>query len=188
MITGNAAAGKSNAHSEIGSADSPGTSGIVRTPISKHSEKQRANEVSEGEKSDKLSELRAPIYKHSKKQRANEVSKGEESDKLSELESGYFAKSAAEEIQESGLKDIQRAPDEHISVLYDGNPYPEVITEIESEMVKINAMVKSLKWKWNCPQKTDEIWYSWDKILGAINAPKQMTERGFYSVPECDRF
>lgn len=106
---------------------------------------------------------------------------------IKKLESGYFAKSAAEKIQESGLKDMQRAVGEYVLVLYDGNPYPGVITEIENEMVKINAMVKSLKfWKW--PEKTDEIWYSWDNILGAINAPKQMTKRGLYSVPECDRF
>ena len=45
------------AHSEIGAADLPGTSGIVRESISKQSQKQRANEVSEDEESDKLPEL-----------------------------------------------------------------------------------------------------------------------------------
>ncbi|KAG5874132.1 hypothetical protein JTB14_015052 [Gonioctena quinquepunctata] len=37
-------------------ADLPGTPGIVRAPISKHSKEQRANEVSKGDESDKLSE------------------------------------------------------------------------------------------------------------------------------------
>ncbi|CAH1966563.1 unnamed protein product [Acanthoscelides obtectus] len=175
-------AGKSIAHGEIGSADLPGTSGIVTAPISKHSQKQRANEVSEDEESDKLPEL------GDSDDEVDEIQDMEEEIEFNKkLESGYFAKSAAEKIQESGLKDIQKSVGEYALVLYDGKPYPGVITEIEGEMVKINAMVKSLKfWKW--PKKGGEIWYSWDKILGAINAPKQMTKRGLYSVLECDRY
>lgn len=47
---------------------------------------------------------------------------------------------------------MKRAVGEYVLVLYDGNPYPGVITEIDGEMVKINAMVKSLKFlKW--PEK-----------------------------------
>lgn len=50
----------------------------------------------------------------------------------------------------------------------------------------INAMVKSLKlWKWS--EKRDEIWYTWDKIIGAINPPKHVLKRGLFSVPECDK-
>ena len=57
-------------------------------------------------------------------------------------------------MQESGLQDIQRSVGEYVLVLYDGKPYPGVITEIEGEMVKIKAMVRKL-WKW--PEKADEI-------------------------------
>ena len=159
------------AHSEIGSADLPGTSGIVRESISKHSQKQRANEVSEDEESDKLPELGDSD---------DEIEDMEEEIEFNKkLESGYFAKSASEKMQESGLQDIQRSVGEYVFLLYDGKPYPGIITEIEGEMVKIKAMVKSLKlWKW--PEKADEIWYSWDRIIGAINAPKQMIKRGLF--------
>ena len=47
-------------------------------------------------------------------------------------------------MQESGLQDIQRSVGEYVFLLYDGKPYPGVITKIEGEMVKIKAMVKSL--------------------------------------------
>lgn len=62
---------------------------------------------------------------------------------------------------------------EYVLVLYDGNSYPVVITEIEGAMVEIKAIVRSLKF-W--------IWLP-GKILGAINAHRQITKRGLYFVP-----
>lgn len=58
-----------------------------------------------------------------------------------ELESDYFETFSAEKIEELGLRDIDRAIGEYVLVLYDGNPYSGVTTEIESEIIKINAMV-----------------------------------------------
>ena len=102
-------AGKSIAHGEIGSADLPVTWGIVRASISKHSEKQRANEVSEDEESDKLPELGDSD---------DEIEDMEEEIEFNKkLKSGYFAKSAAEKMQESGLQNIQRSVGEYVLVL-----------------------------------------------------------------------
>lgn len=101
------------------------------------------------------------------------------------LDSGTLG-NGPENLKQTSLKTVIRAIGEHVLFIYEDNVYPGVITSVDEDGALINAMVKSLKfWKW--PQRRDEIWYSWDKIIGSINPPKQISKRGLYAVPECDK-
>lgn len=102
------------------------------------------------------------------------------------LDDGYFSKSTVERLGEAGLKNVQKVVGEYVLFTYDEEVYPGIITKLDKQGALINSMVRTLKcWKW--PEKKDEIWYTWDKIIGSIDPPQQISKRGLYSVPQCDR-
>lgn len=83
--------------------------------------------------------------------------------------------------------EVVRTVGQHVVFKYEGEYFPGKITGISNEGATISAMQKSLKsWKWPTPK--DEMVYDFDDIVGSIQPPKMISRRGFFSVPELDRF
>lgn len=93
--------------------------------------------------------------------------------------------------RESTSKNIQRRHwttprkicGEFVVFSYEGEIFPGQILKVETNGAQIKAMQRSKKsWKW--PAKEDILFYSWNDVLGSIGTPKQISKRGFFSVPE----
>lgn len=68
---------------------------------------------------------------------------------------------------------------------YEKNLYPGCVLSMNEEALLISAMKRALKsWKW--PEKPDELLYPWEDVVVKINTPKQISKRGYFSVPEID--
>jgi hypothetical protein len=71
--------------------------------------------------------------------------------------------------------------------LYKGNVYLVKIINFKVEHIYISVMVESLKsWKW--PKKPHILQCERSDVLGGINPPKLVSERGFDSIPELSTF
>lgn len=85
--------------------------------------------------------------------------------------------------KEKQFSHVVREVGQFVAFTYEGEIFPGEIVSFTDEQVTINAMQKSLKaWKW--PQKLYQIAYSWDDVLGSIKPPVQVSNRGFFDVPE----
>lgn len=75
-----------------------------------------------------------------------------------------------------------------VIVNYNDNFYPGVIENFDEAGATVSAMKKTTKENWKWPDQKDELFYSWDDILGGINPPKLLNKRGFFVVPEMKQF
>jgi hypothetical protein len=72
---------------------------------------------------------------------------------------------------------------EYVIVTYEGHLYPGEVKRLRKDGAEVRCMVRSGKnWKW--PSTADQIWYKMCEITAVIAAPKQISSRGIYSVPE----
>lgn len=109
-----------------------------------------------------------------------------------EAENQFIADNCALASGSKTVRDLVSVPDvvrevgKFVLFLYDGEIYPGQITGFNNQEVTIKSMQKSLKsWKW--PERTDELNYSWNDVLGSIKPPTQISRRGFYNVPELNQ-
>ncbi|KAF5273671.1 hypothetical protein FQA39_LY07361 [Lamprigera yunnana] len=81
------------------------------------------------------------------------------------------------------FREVVKEVGKYVVVNYEGTFYLGKITKILDEGAVISTMQKSLKsWKW--PTHEDAISYSWDEVIGGIDATQQISKRVFYNVPE----
>lgn len=81
------------------------------------------------------------------------------------------------------LQQVVRKVGEYVVFKYEEELFPGKITHFNNKEVNISAMQRSLRsWKW--PQPQDLHNYPWEDVLGRINPPKKISQRGFYEVPE----
>lgn len=84
------------------------------------------------------------------------------------------------------LSEIIREVGKYVIFTYEGELFPGQILSYDNEGAVIKAMQKSLKsWKW--PEKPDILNYSWEDIVGGIAEPKQVSKRGYFTVPELNK-
>lgn len=89
--------------------------------------------------------------------------------------------------RKSSFSEVVKEVGRFVAFYYEKQLYPGEIVSFDDETVTINAMQKSLKmWKW--PSKKDELIYPWTDVVGSIKHPKQVSNRGTFSVPELNPF
>lgn len=68
----------------------------------------------------------------------------------------------------------------HVLVLYDGFPYPGIVTDFDEQDIFVNCMHRIGRNRFFWPQmRKDECWYSFDQLLAIIPKPKHVTDRHF---------
>jgi hypothetical protein len=75
-----------------------------------------------------------------------------------------------------------------VIINYNENFYPGVIENFNEQGATVSAMMKTHKGNWKWPGQKDELFYSWEDIVGGINPPKLLNKRGFFIVPEMNQF
>jgi len=70
-----------------------------------------------------------------------------------------------------------------VVVKYEGRLYPGEAKAVKKKGVEVSCMEKcGINWKW--PLKPDQIYYQLPEITQVIAAPKRISHRGLFSVPE----
>lgn len=74
------------------------------------------------------------------------------------------------------LQPIYKHKGSFVLIKYHDNFYPGVIENVEEEGATVSAMKKTVKdhWKWPEEKFKDELFYSWEDIVGGINPPKML--------------
>lgn len=81
------------------------------------------------------------------------------------------------------FQEVVRGVGEYVVFKYEGEFFPGKIAGFNEEEVNISAMQRSLRtWRWPHPEDLHS--YPWEDVLGRINPPKKVSQRGFYEVPE----
>ncbi|KAJ8910919.1 hypothetical protein NQ315_014253 [Exocentrus adspersus] len=85
------------------------------------------------------------------------------------------------------LQPIVRQVERYVAFTYEGEIFAGQIVYFNDQEVTISAMQKSLKcWKW--PAKADIMSYPWEDVKGGLDAPKQISKRGLYAIPQLAAF
>lgn len=70
-----------------------------------------------------------------------------------------------------------------VVVEYEGRLYPGEVKVVKKQGAEVSCMEKrGINWKW--PLKPDQIYYQQSEITQVITAPKKISRRGLFSVPE----
>ena len=70
-----------------------------------------------------------------------------------------------------------------VIVNYEGRLYPGEVKVLKKKGAEVSCMMKTgINWKW--PLQPDQIYYQLSEITEVIQAPKKISSRGLFSVPE----
>ncbi|KAJ8914016.1 hypothetical protein NQ315_012039 [Exocentrus adspersus] len=85
------------------------------------------------------------------------------------------------------LQPIVHQVGRYVAFTYEGEIFAGQIVDFNDREVTISAMQKSLKcWKW--PAKANIMSYLWEDMKGGLDAPKQISKRGLYAIPQLAAF
>ena len=73
-------------------------------------------------------------------------------------------------------------------VKYEGEYFPGTVENIDGDLYEISTMTFSTGNTFRWPKICDKIWYPKVSIKENIEVPALVNSRGFYRVPEMDKF
>ena len=66
---------------------------------------------------------------------------------------------------------------EYCVIVYEGEPYPGVIDDVDADSVEVNSMARVGKNRFFWPLREDKIWYKYDDVITWIPPPEKVTNR-----------
>lgn len=77
---------------------------------------------------------------------------------------------------------------DYVIVRYEGEYFPGTVENTDGDLYEISTMTFSAGNTFRWPERCDTIWYQKDAIEEKIAVPTLANSRGFYRVPEMDKF
>jgi len=86
--------------------------------------------------------------------------------------------------------DITQQPKkgDYVIVMYEGEYFPGIVENVEGGLYEISTMTFSAGNTFRWPEQCDKIWYQKHSIQEKIAVPTLANSRGFYRIPEMDKF
>lgn len=76
----------------------------------------------------------------------------------------------------------------YVIIKYEGEYFPGLIKNIDDSRYEISTMVLSKGNTFRWPETPDQIWYGKEAIIEKIKEPQILNKRGFYKVPEMNKY
>lgn len=76
----------------------------------------------------------------------------------------------------------------YVIIKYEGEYFPGLIKNIDNNSYEVSTMVLSKGNSFRWPETPDQIWYDKDTIIEKIQEPQLFNKRGFYKVPEMQKY
>lgn len=77
---------------------------------------------------------------------------------------------------------------DYVIIKYEGEYFPGTVENVDGDLYEISTMTFSSGNKFRWPERSDKIWYQENDIEEKITVPTLANTRGFYRVPEMDKF
>ncbi|GBP49112.1 hypothetical protein EVAR_26821_1 [Eumeta japonica] len=77
---------------------------------------------------------------------------------------------------------------DYVIVRYEGAYFPGTVENTDGDLYEISTMTFSTGNTFRWPEQCDKIWYQKDAVEEKIAVPTLANSRGFYRVPEMDKF
>lgn len=77
---------------------------------------------------------------------------------------------------------------DYVIVRYEGEYFPGTVENIDGDLYEISTMIFSVGNTFRWPEQTDKIWYLKEAIEEKIAVPTLANSRGYYRIPEMDKF
>lgn len=77
---------------------------------------------------------------------------------------------------------------DYVIVKYEGEYFPGIIENTDDDFHEISTMTFSSGNSFRWPEQSDKIWYHQNDIQEKITVPILANTRGFYRIPEMDKF
>lgn len=171
------------------------TSQQYRSYKLKASEKKKETERLKAEKKQKREEKKQQLelmkkaLALKKTRRVSETSSSDSSCEMNTVESGDSPFDETNDDNNTKTwTQCEKKVGEFVAFTYDAKTYLGQIVTVTEDDAIIRAMEPCGKnWKW--PEKTDELRYTWEDILGKIETPTAIsTKRKIFAIPEMDKF
>lgn len=160
--------------------------------IKKEKEEKKAIRAAKRSQKEKLS------VKSKKNNRSLEESEDEKDAPIPKKKRSLKIYSDSEEEPLSNIKSdrptvsvgLDKRPDKgnYVIVKYEGEYFPGTIENVDGDMYEISTMSFSSGNTFRWPERSDKIWYQKNDIVEIIAVPTLANVRGFYRVPEMDKF